>query len=52
MLANIKSNLILKKIFMNIIDLKRLKIIKHTKKLMNKLNVGLEDFKEYILLKE
>ena len=52
MLKEIKSRLILKHIFGNIKKKLKLKIIKLNKNLMDKLNIGIKDFKIYQLLKE
>ena len=46
-LEHIKSKLILKKIFDCLRENKKLKIIKVNKRIRNKLNIGLEDYKNY-----
>ena len=52
MFDNIKSNKILKDIFLFLKKRKKLKIIKINKKMMNKLNIKAEDFQDILLLKE
>ena len=52
MFDNIKSNKILKDIFLFLKKRKKLKIIKINKKLMNRLNIQTEDFQDILLLKE
>ena len=49
MLKDIKSKLILKKIFGNLQKLKELKIIKYNKKLSTKLNITIKDFEEPLI---
>ena len=44
---NIKSNIILKKIFDNMEKNKSLEIMKYNKKLQKRLNLSINDFKEY-----
>ena len=52
MLNNIKSNFILEKIFNNIKNKKKLKVIKYNKKLSIRLNIISKDFESYRLLKQ
>ena len=52
MLNNIFSKLNLQRIFANILNRRKLKILKYNKQLSNKLNITLEDFQNYYLLKE
>ena len=52
MLKEIKSKYILKSIFSYLKSRFKLKIIKHNKKLLNKLNISKKTFEKYILLKE
>ena len=52
MLNNISSKLNLKRIFANILNRRKLKILKYNKQLSNKLNITLEDFQNYHLLNE
>ena len=47
MLANIRSAIILKKIINNVDDGIKLKIIQYIKRLQNKLNIGLFNYKLY-----
>ena len=47
MLRNIKSKIILKKIFENVKNKKKIKVIKHNKKLINQLNITKQDFLIY-----
>lgn len=51
MLNQIKSLFIFKNIFEHIRKKKKLKLIKHNKQLLNKLNITKEDFKDYLVLK-
>ena len=46
-LNNIKSNYILKRIFNNILQGTSLFIIKYNKKMQNRLNININDYKEY-----
>ena len=46
-LININNKCILKKIFDNIIKLKTLEIIKYNKKIQKRLNININDYKEY-----
>ena len=46
-LENVKSKYILKKIFFNLTKGKFLNIIKYNKKLKKRLNININDFKEY-----
>ena len=46
-LTNIKSNYILSKIFVNIKKILKFKIIKHNKKIQNRLNLNIDNYKEY-----
>ena len=46
-LENIKSNLILKKIFDELSKNNSLKIIKYNKKIQKRLNLSIKDYKEY-----
>jgi len=52
MLEDIKSKFILDTIFNNISNKLKLKIIKHNKNLLHKLNITIEDFKIYETLKK
>ena len=52
MLDNIKSVFILNKLFNNIRNIKKLRIIKHNKKMLNRLNIKKEEFMKYKSLKE
>ena len=52
MLEDIKSEFILDSIFNNISNKLKLKIIKHNKNLLQKLNITIEDFKIYETLKK
>ena len=52
MLDNVKSKLILKKIFEKIKNKRKLNIIKYNKGILVKLNINKEDFEIYITLKE
>ena len=52
MLNNISSKLNLQRIFANILNRRKLKILKYNKLLSNKLNITLEDFQNYHLLNE
>jgi len=52
MLEDIKSEFILDTIFKNISNKLKLKIIKHNKNLLQKLNITIEDFKIYEALKQ
>ena len=52
MLQKVKSNLILNNIFENIKNRIKLKIIKHNKELIKRLNVQKKDFEIYLILKE
>ena len=45
MLNNIKSNFIVKKIFIHLYDRKQLKLIKYNKILQNKINISLYNYK-------
>ena len=45
MLKNIKSNFIVKKIFIHLYDRKQLKLIKYNKALQNKININLYNYK-------
>ena len=46
-LKNIKSNYILSKIYNNIKRRKYLEIVKYNKKIQNRLNLSIKDYKEY-----
>ena len=46
-LKNIKSNYILSKIYDNIQKRKYLEIVKYNKKIQNRLNLSIKDYKEY-----
>ena len=46
MLNNINSKFIMEKIFINIKKIKKLKMIKYNKKLLNRLNITIEDFQK------
>ena len=52
MWENIKSKLILNKIFQNLKFKRKLNIIKHTNKLKQKLNLSKNDFDLYVKLKD
>jgi len=52
MLEDIKNEFILDSIFNNISNKLKLKIIKHNKNLLHKLNITIEDFKIYETLKK
>ena len=52
MLDNIKSKLLLNKIFVNIRKKKMLKLLKLNKSLLSKLNITIKDFQEYKQLNE
>ena len=52
MLNNISSKLNLQRIFANILNRRKLKILKYNKQLSNKLNITLEDFQNYHFLNE
>ena len=52
MLDNIKSVFILNKLFNNIRNIRKLRIIKHNKKMLNRLNIKKEEFMKYKSLKE
>ena len=52
MLDNIKNKYLLGFIFENIRKRLKLKILKYNKNLMNKLNINIDDFKQFKLLKE
>ena len=52
MLKNIKSKFILNLIFGYLKNKIKLKIVKHNKNLLFKLNIGFEDFQKYQLIKE
>ena len=45
---NIKSRYILSKIYNNITKKKKLEIIKYNKKIQNRLNLNIKDYKEYL----
>ena len=44
---NIKSRYILSKIYNNMTIKKKLEIVKYNKKVQNRLNLGVKDYKEY-----
>ena len=44
---NIKSRYILSKIYNNMTIKKKLKIVKHNKRIQNRLNLDVKDYKEY-----
>ena len=46
-LQNIKSNYLLKRIYNNILKKKSLEIIKYNKKIQNRINLSIKDYKEY-----
>ena len=46
-LNNIKSVYFLQKVFNNIVKIKRLEITKYNKKLQKKLDLSINDYKEY-----
>ena len=46
-LGNIKSDIILKKVFNYINQTTKLKLIKKNKKFQNKLNINIQNYKEY-----
>ena len=46
-LGNIKSDIILKKVFNYINQTAKLKLIKKNKKFQNKLNINIQNYKEY-----
>ena len=46
-IENIKSSYILSKIYDNIPKIKKLLIVKYNKRLQNRLNLSVEDYKEY-----
>ena len=52
MLDNVKSKYIVKEIFENIKNKRKLNIIKYNKKIMIKLDINKKDFEIYITLKE
>ena len=52
MLDNVKSNLIMNKIFANLKNKRKLIIIKYNKRLLNRINITKKDFKMYQLLKD
>ena len=52
MLDNIKSNLIMIIIFNNVKNKRKLKILKYSKRMMNRINITKENFQEYAKLKE
>ena len=52
MLGNIKSSFIIKKIFINIDEGIKLKIIKYNKRILERLNISKEDYEVYKSLKE
>ena len=52
MLKNVKSILIVKKIFDYLRNNRKLKLIKYNKKILHNLNITKEDFQAYITLKE
>ena len=45
---NLKSDYFLQKLFNNLERKKALNIIKYTKNLMNRLNINIKDYKEYL----
>ena len=51
MLDNVNSQYIIQEIFEKIKNKRKLKIIKHDKRLMSKLNINKEDFEIYITLR-
>ena len=46
-LQNIKSNYILKRIYDNILKKKSLEIMNYNKKMQNRINLNIKDYKEY-----
>ena len=52
MLENIKSKYIIKEIFENIKNKRKLNIIKYNKRLLVRLNINKEEFEIYLILKE
>ena len=52
MVANVKSKFILKKIFENINNKRKLNIIKYSRRIKLKLNINNKDFEIYIFLSE
>ena len=46
-IENIKSRYILSKIYINMTIKKKLKIVKYNKKIQNRLNLDVKDYKEY-----
>ena len=46
-LQNIKSNYFLEKIYNNILKKKSLEIVKYNKNIKNRINVNINDYKEY-----
>ena len=51
MLNNVKSNIIIEKIFKNLKNKRKLNIIKYNKRILSKLNINKEHFENYIILK-
>ena len=56
LIKSIKSNIIMKKLFSNLNDIKKLNIIKYNKNIQNQLEINLEDYKiksgKYIIYKK
>ena len=52
MLDNVKSKYIIKELFENIKNKRKLNIIKYNKRIINKLDINKKDFEIYIILKE
>ena len=46
-LQNIKSNYFLERIYNNILKKKSLEIVKYNKKIQNRINLSIKDYKEY-----
>ena len=46
-LENIKSRYILSKIYINMTKKKKLEIVKYNKKMQNRINLSVKDYKEY-----
>ena len=52
MLDNVKNNNIIKEIFGNMRNKRKLNIIKYNKRILIRLNINKEQFENYIILKE
>ena len=52
MLGNIKSKLIMNKVFSNLKNKKKLNILRYNNKLQKKLNITTKDYELYVILKE